>query len=367
MKIIKLFAFIVLFLCTAAFSQSQNNREGIFKNFNPKSYICYMTDKPLKIDGKLNEESWQKAKWTDCFTDIVGESGPVPRFKTKVKMLWDKKYLYIAAELEEPDIQATLRQRDTIIFYDNDFEVFIDPDGDTQQYYEFEMNALNTVWELLLIRAYRDQGSAINGFDMKGLKTATNIEGTINKPGDKDKGWTAEIAFPWLALQECSHMDTIPKNGTQWRINFSRVEWKFEVKDGKYKKVINPNTNRPYPEDNWVWSPQGSVDMHKPDMWGFLQFSDKIAGRGEDQFVYNSDEDYKWALRQIYYKEREFFEKNNRFTDKLNDLMIENVKLDGKIWEPVIQITESMYEATLKIKDSDIKWHISNEGRTWKQ
>ena len=129
----------------------------------------------------------KNASWTDLFTDIIGDKGPVPRFKTKVKMLWDDKNLYIAAELEEPDIMATLRQRDTIIFYDNDFEVFIDPDGNTQQYYEFEMNAFNTVWELLLIRTYRDDGPAVNGWDIKGLKTGVNIDGTINKPGEKDK------------------------------------------------------------------------------------------------------------------------------------------------------------------------------------
>ena len=27
-------------------------------------------------------------------------------------------------------------------------------------------------------------------------------------------------------------------------------------------------------EDNWVWSPQGRVDMHQPEHWGYLQFAD---------------------------------------------------------------------------------------------
>ena len=57
-------------------------------------------------------------------------------------MLWDDEYFYVAAELEEPDIWATLTERDAVIFYDNDFEIFIDPDGDSHEYYEFEMNAL---------------------------------------------------------------------------------------------------------------------------------------------------------------------------------------------------------------------------------
>jgi hypothetical protein len=51
-----------------------------------------------------------------------------------------------------------------------------------------------------------------------------------------------------------------------WRINFSRVEWKLDVKDGRYVKV--PDTK----EDNWVWSPQFVVDMHRPRMWGCVEF-----------------------------------------------------------------------------------------------
>jgi hypothetical protein len=26
-------------------------------------------------------------------------------------------------------------------------------------------------------------------------------------------------------------------------------------------------------EDNWVWSPQYSINMHLPERWGFIQFS----------------------------------------------------------------------------------------------
>lgn len=27
------------------------------------------------------------------------------------------------------------------------------------------------------------------------------------------------------------------------------------------------------PEDNWVWSSQNVINMHLPEMWGFIQFS----------------------------------------------------------------------------------------------
>src|SRR5262249_31004249 len=106
----------------------------------PKRYLCYCIDRPLAIDGRLDKPAWKSVPWSEDFMDIEGDAKPKPRFRTRVKMLWDDNYFYISAELEEPHVWATLTQHDSVIFQDNDFEVFIDPDGDTLNYYEFEMN-----------------------------------------------------------------------------------------------------------------------------------------------------------------------------------------------------------------------------------
>ena len=73
-------------------------------------------------------------------------------------MLWDDQYFYVGAELEEPDVWVTLTEHDSVIFRDNDFEVFIDPNSDNHEYYEFEINALGTFWDLLLPPPYKDGG-----------------------------------------------------------------------------------------------------------------------------------------------------------------------------------------------------------------
>ena len=169
--------------------------------FAPRRYVVYRTASGLKVDGRLNEPSWSAAPWTDAFVDIEGDPpqrarsarrGPrMPAgspLRTRAKMLWDDDYFYIAAEMEEPDVWATLTERDSVIFRDNDFEVFIDPDGDTHAYYELEVNALNTVWDLMLIKPYRDGGPAINGWDIAGLQSAVDVRGTINRPGDTRRG-----------------------------------------------------------------------------------------------------------------------------------------------------------------------------------
>jgi Carbohydrate family 9 binding domain-like len=199
--------------------------------FAPRRYVVYRAS-DVKVDGKLDDPSWSSAPWTDTFVDIEGALRPAPQFRTRAKMLWDDDYFYVAAEMEDPDVWATLTERDSVIFRDNDFEVFIDPDGDTHAYYELEMNALGTVWDLILIKPYRDGGPAINGWDIAGLQAAVDVRGTLNRPGDKDDGWTVEIAMPWRVLREAAGGRKPPQPGDRWRVNFSRVQWQVDITEG---------------------------------------------------------------------------------------------------------------------------------------
>src|SRR5688572_4971765 len=264
--------------------------------FAPHRAICYRTTTPLQIDGRLSEPAWNAAPWSDPFVDIDGRRRPP--LATRVKMLWDDEFFYFGADLEEPHLWATLTARDSVIFQDNDFEVFIDPDGDTHAYYELEINALNTVWDLLLIRPYRDGGPAIHAWDIDGLNTAVHLRGTLNQPRDRDEGWSVEIAVPWRILREGTRRAAPPLPGDQWRINFSRVQWQLDSTGPSYTKRLDPAKKAPLPEDNWVWSPQGAVDMHVPERWGFVQFSGADAGSTDTPFVEDRSERVKWALRR---------------------------------------------------------------------
>lgn len=231
----------------------------------PLRYTCLRADSPIRIDGLLDDASWKKASWTPNFVDIEGAAKPLPRFRTRAKMLWDDDYFYIAAELEEPHVWGTLTEHDAVIFHDNDFEVFLNPSGDTLNYFEFEMNALNTGWDLFLPKPYKKRGKADNSWEIPGLKTAVHIDGTLNNPRDTDRGWTLEIAFPWKAFASRAPVRR-PLAGESWRVNFSRVEWRIDIRDGRYQKTPG------FREDNWVWSPQGLIDMHVPEKWGYVRF-----------------------------------------------------------------------------------------------
>ncbi|MBN9502020.1 MAG: hypothetical protein BGO01_10310 [Armatimonadetes bacterium 55-13] len=232
----------------------------------PKRYVCLKAPTSLQIDGDVHKPIWNSAPWTDLFVDIEGDAKPMPRFETRAKMLWDDHYFYVAAELKEPDVWATLTEHDSVIFHDNDFEVFIDPDGDSARYFEFEINALNTTWDLYLPKAYRDGGSADNSWETY-AKSAVKVQGTLNNPTDTDEGWTVEIAFPWECFKQNAGMPCPPNPGDVWRVNFSRVEWHTDIVEGRYVK------RKGLKEDNWVWSPQGVIDMHQPEQWGFVEFA----------------------------------------------------------------------------------------------
>ena len=243
-------------------------------------YEASMASSAPVIDGDLSDEAWRDALWTESFVDIRGEDWPAPAWTTRAKLTWDDCCLYVAAELEEPHLWATLAERDAIIYRDHDFEVFIDPDGDGLAYYELEINALGTEFDLFLDRPYSRGGRAHIGWDMVGLRTAVRLDGTLNNPSDEDVGWTVEMAIPWSALRPPDGFEpgTAPAPGDEWRVNFSRVQWPLAIVDGGYRKAREPVDWSDHPEDNWVWSPQGQIDMHLPEMWGVVRF---VTGKPE--------------------------------------------------------------------------------------
>jgi hypothetical protein len=43
-------------------------------------------------------------------------------------MRYDDNYFYIGAVMEEPYVCASLKEKNSVLYKDNDFEVLIDPD-----------------------------------------------------------------------------------------------------------------------------------------------------------------------------------------------------------------------------------------------
>ena len=301
----------------------------------PKKYIVKKSSNSLTIDGYDNEMDWKNIPFSDEFVDI--ENNIKPAKKTKIKMLWDDNFLYVFAKLWDDHIWGDITKRDEVIYYNNDFEIFIDPDGDTQNYGEIEINALGTEWDLFLNKPYRLGGKAQTGWNIQGLKSSVKVNGTINNSLDTDNYWTIEFAVPLNEISKLKKDNSDnPMVGEQWRINFSRVQWDYDLNNGKYsrKKV----DDKYLPEYNWVWSRQGKINMHIPENWGFIQFDDKMSET-------NFKESYNIELQQITYSifrkirfENLIDYKKINHNEKLN---LNPISFNGKIYDASFQGTEN--------------------------
>jgi hypothetical protein len=355
------FIYVLMFSFSMIRANAQtgfSGREALFTT--PRQYTSIFTTTPPVIDGKLDEAVWQNAVWTEKFMDIEGEGKPNPTWDTRAKMVWNTEGLYIGAELLDPHVWAYLNNHDDIVFYDNDFEVFIDPDNDTHHYYEIEINATNTIFDLFMPKPYRNNSGAMFAYNTPGMKTAVSIMGTLNNSNDTDKGWIVEMFIPFKAVT-MGNVAKIPADGDFWRIDFSRVEWDVEVKDGKYLKLKGPN-GRNLPEHNWVWSPQGVINMHYPERWGYLFFSKPNTISSPFEYKIPFSETLKKYLWLVYYLQKEHFQNNKMYAKALENIGINETvfKLEGrdsKIW---MEATSQQF--MIYISADGITYSVNDEG-----
>ena len=330
----------------------------------PRGYVCGRAKSPITIDGKGDEPAWADAPWTEDFVDIEGSRRPAPRFRTHAKMLWDDQNLYIHAELEEPHVWGTITKKNEVIFADNDFEVFIDPDSDNHNYYEFEMNALNTIWELTLVKPYRDGGPVKNETNIKGLKhgracqrhasmipqTRTNLVGRDRDSMEGAGAICREAACP-------------PKDGDQWRMDFSRVEWLVDIIDGKYRKMpkeMSPRTTGSGRRRAWSTCTVRSGG----DMCSFPLQPPGVAKFKPDPTLAARD-----RLMEVYHRQREYQKRFGKYAATTEELGMAKEAATGS--EPdSIDPKSDGYIATAHLKlanGSTHTLHVSQDSRLWEE
>jgi hypothetical protein len=297
--------FVFAALIISCFIPDMNESPGVVTNMqNPEVLPCQEKDvvhytahqitATLAIDGKLDEAAWKAATWSPRFVDLI--KGTPTYLDTKAAVLWDEKYLYIGYWVEEPNVKATLTERDAPIYRDNDVEMFIaGPDG----YYEFEINAYATIYEVLFFweetfekNGYsnlpefdrtREGVKPFNGvgykshprgrrigfwnWDYPGLMKAVHVDGTINNDKDRDRGWTVELALPWTGFATWSGGRSLPPhNGDVWRMDFSRFN--------TYKEPAPAHDS-----GGWAMSPHGVWDSHVPECFTAVEFSKEPVGK----------------------------------------------------------------------------------------
>lgn len=333
------------------------------RDLTPRGHLVHRATEAVVVDGRLDDPAWQDAPWTEPFVDIEGDRQPTPRFETRAKMLWDDDHFYLGVQMEEPHVWGSITERNAVIFRDNDIELFLDPDGDNHRYYEFEMNALNTIWELTLERPYKDGGPAVSPTNLPGLQSAAFVDGTLNASHDTDRGWSVEVAVPLAALRTYNR-GRLPQSGDRWRLNMSRVQWQHRLTPGgDYEKV--PDT----PENNWVWSPQGIVDMHRPERWGVVQFTD--AAPGEAVFEPDPTLPVRDLLMEVYHAQKAYRAAHGRWAPSLARLGLDPDRLATEAGEVTgMRSANGGFEVTAvaRLADGAVRpLHTDDESRIWEE
>ena len=341
----------LIILISMVLSVANALAQGLTQRFwrqltDPNGYVVYRKTSSIVIDGIPDEAAWQDAPIIDKFQDISGEGFPLPLYHTSARMLWDDDYLYIAAELEEPNVWAYITQHDEVIFQEHDFEVFLDPDNDAQNYFEMEFNALGTLFDLFLTRPYRTaSGTFVNiAWDAPGVMIATHINGTLNDDSDIDQGWSVELAIPQKAV---AHNFEIPLvAGNYWRLGFSRVEWQTQNVNGKTERK-QTETGELLPEYNWTCPATGKINMHMPERWNYLYLSDKPTGI--DTFSYPADHNIEKLLWAMFYAQGVQYDSTEIYFNKLEQLGLskEDYSLLPEGAEIMMEATSRKFEITV--------------------
>jgi len=213
------------------------------------TYAVSRAGSVIGIDGEL-DAAWAKAPVIEFAFPWENQTGA--RQATTARMLWDDRYLYVFYDCADEDIVALFTRRDDPTYRDDAVEIFINPQpGQETTYYGLEMNAGAVLYDYVAVMPR----TFYKRFQMEGVQLAVKIRGTRNVRGDKDHGWTLELAIPWENFETLAPK---PKAGERWRAQLNR--WDGVEPDRRLSMWVDPKIERSWP--------------HVPSRFGWLEFRD---------------------------------------------------------------------------------------------
>ncbi|MER3375146.1 MAG: carbohydrate-binding family 9-like protein [Allomuricauda sp.] len=211
----------------------------------------YATKSPI-VDGLDNDAIWQQLTPTVLRENHSGNEVWESGLQTHVRACYDNSALYFFFVCNDPDIWTSFTQRDEHLWENDAVEIFIDVDDVTETYVEIEVSPANVLFDSYIVDPINIDIPKTALFNLKGIKTAVEVSGTLNERNDKDDNWTVEMAIPFsdLANENSKEVTT----ATEIRINFFRLD-----------------ENQGMERMSYAWSPTGGR-FHKPNYFGNLTF-----------------------------------------------------------------------------------------------
>jgi len=194
----------------------------------------------IKIDGVIDEKEWagatvhniqpayvykdKKVIPPKVFANINLKNRRVDPYEGgTVRLMYDDKYLYIGAILEDSDIIQYGTVDQSHFYLSGDLlEMFLKP-ANAPSYWECygTPNAKKTSLFFTNRRYPLDPSKSIL---MDGMVVATKVKGTLNNYKDKDKRWSIEVAIPRAQLAKTGR----PFNpGEPWTILIARYNYNY--------------------------------------------------------------------------------------------------------------------------------------------
>ncbi len=259
------------------------------------AYVCRRTDMPIVIDGKLDEDVWNRAAWSEPFGDIAG--GPAT-LHTSIALLWDDQYLYAGYKVQDPDVRGTMGgYHDHVYVQDDDVELFFAGD---RYYYEIGLNPINNRYQLKwawveplvqsqsfdelehwlsrddFIYYKRRKGESLGrigdmNYTLPGLTTAVHIDGVLNNPNIRDNGWTVEMALPWAGIADAVGDGFAPPEPGDVRRMVA-----YRAHHDRDTSATAVHQDRAKTWEQQTWSVMGNSNIHNPERWTEVTFSSDV-------------------------------------------------------------------------------------------
>ncbi len=183
---------------------------------------CRRASRPPTLDGKLDDAAWAASTAIDRFPSAWSQTPSDGR--TTARLLWDDDYLYFGATMLDDSVRAAGVRRNDRLWLGDVFELFIRPDGAKPAYYEFQVNPRSVPLELAIPGRGADFARLAEGPSL-GLEAVALVDGTVDRPGDLDRGWTVEGRVPWSAFAPTGGR---PNPGDAWRFALCRYDYGAE-------------------------------------------------------------------------------------------------------------------------------------------
>ncbi|PAW66293.1 MAG: hypothetical protein B9S34_08385 [Opitutia bacterium Tous-C1TDCM] len=186
-------------------------------------WVCGWAETPPVIDGRGDDAAWRDAADLGIFRQAWKTGEPAAKEGTRMKLRWDREYLYFFAAMEDAEIAADSLQHDGPLWLNDVIELFLKPSEGHPGYYEFEVNPGGAVVDAFFpnAEARRDRAQLRRG--RFNVEAKVVVDGTLNLPEDRDRGWTVEGRIPWTDFAACGGR---PGPGETWRVNLARVNGK---------------------------------------------------------------------------------------------------------------------------------------------